>query len=49
MPGQIFMPLTGKHPSVTIAPGQAGRVVRKCTAVNPDERYQTTEALCSAL
>lgn len=41
--------LTGKHPSVTIAPGRAGRIVRKCTAVNPDERYQSAEALCSAL
>lgn len=41
--------LTGQHPSVTIAPGKAGRIVRKCTAVNPDERYQTAEALCSAL
>ena len=41
--------LTGKHPSVTIAPGKAGRIVRKCTAVNPDERYQTADDLCSAL
>ncbi len=41
--------LTGKHPSVAIAPGRAGRIVRKCTAVNPDERYQTANALCSAL
>lgn len=41
--------LTGKHPSVTIAPGRAGRIVRKCTAVNPDERYQSADALCAAL
>lgn len=41
--------LTGAHPSVTIAPGRAGRIVRKCTAVNPDERFQTAEALCAAL
>lgn len=41
--------LTGLHPSMTIAPGKAGRIVRKCTAVNPDERYQTADALCSAL
>lgn len=41
--------LTGKHPSVTIAPGRAGRIVRKCTAVNPDERYQTAAELWSAL
>ena len=41
--------LTGKHPSVAIAPGRAGRVVRKCTAVNPDERYQTAIELRTAL
>lgn len=41
--------LTGKHPSVAIAPGKAGRIVRKCTAVNPDERYQTADALRAAL
>lgn len=41
--------LTGQHPSVTIASGRAGRIVRKCTAVNPDERYQTADALRSAL
>lgn len=41
--------LTGQHPSVTIAPGRAGRIVRKCTAVNPDERYQNADALCAAL
>lgn len=41
--------LTGQHPSVTIASGKAGRIVRKCTAVNPDERYQTATELLSAL
>ena len=41
--------LTGQHPSVAIAPGKAGRIVRKCTAVNPDDRYQTAEALRAAL
>ena len=41
--------LTGQHPSVAIAPGRAGRIVRKCTAVNPDERYQTADALRAAL
>lgn len=41
--------LTGQHPSVTIASGKAGRIVRKCTAVNPDERYQTAAELWSAL
>lgn len=41
--------LTGQHPSVTIATGKAGRIVRKCTAVNPDERYQTAAELWAAL
>ena len=41
--------LTGQHPSVTIASGKAGRIVRKCTAVNPDERYQTAAELWAAL
>lgn len=40
--------LTGQHPSVAIASGRAGRIVRKCTAVNPDERYQTADALRTA-
>ena len=41
--------LTGQHPSVTIASGKARRIVRKCTAVNPDERYQTATELWTAL
>jgi serine/threonine protein kinase len=41
--------LTGQHPSISIAPGKAGRIVRKCTAVNPDERYQTASELWSVL
>ena len=41
--------LTGQHPTTVIAPGRAGRIVRKCTAVNPDERYQSANALRAAL
>lgn len=41
--------LTGQHPSVTIAPRRAGRIVRKCTAVNPNERYHTAIQLWTAL
>lgn len=41
--------LTGQHPSVTIASGKAGRIVRKCTAVNPNDRYQTAIELWTAL
>ena len=41
--------LTGKHPSEKIAKGKAGKIVRKCTSVNPDERYQTAEKLAKQL
>lgn len=41
--------LTGKHPAEQIASGKAGRIVRKCTGVNPDERYQSAEKLVAAL
>ena len=41
--------LTGQHPSVTITSGKAGRIIRKCTAMNPSERYQTASELWSAL
>ena len=41
--------ITGKHPSEKLAKGKAGRIVRKCTSVNPDERYQTAEKLTKAL
>ena len=41
--------ITGKHPSEKLAKGKAGRIVRKCTNVNPDERYQTAEKITHAL
>ncbi len=41
--------LTGKHPSEQMATGKAGKIVRKCTAVNPNERYQTAQSLADAL
>lgn len=41
--------ITGKHPSKQLAKGKAGRIVRKCTAMNPDERYQTSEKLSKTL
>lgn len=41
--------LTGKHPSERLARGRAGRIVRRCTAVNPDDRYQTAQKLAEAL
>ena len=41
--------LTGKHPSEKLVRGRAGRIVRRCTAVNPDDRYQTAHKLAMAL
>ena len=41
--------ITGKHPSEKMAKGKAGRIVRKCTNVNPDERYQSAEKLANIL
>ena len=41
--------LTGRHPSDHFAPGRAGRVVKKCTALNPVDRYQTAHKLRQAL
>ena len=41
--------LTGKHPSEELAQGRAGRIVRKCTQVNPDDRYPTAAKLAEAL
>lgn len=41
--------VTGQHPSVTLAKGRIGRIVRKCTAVNPAYRYASAEKLEEAL
>lgn len=41
--------MTGKHPSEKLAHRKVGRIVRKCTNVNPSERYQTVEKLYKAL
>lgn len=37
--------ITGKHPSEKIARGRWGRIVRKCTHINPKDRFQSAEKL----
>lgn len=41
--------LTGQHPSRALAGGQLGRVVRKCTMMNPQNRYPDVLRLMEAL
>lgn len=41
--------LTGKHPSEYIAPGRAGRIVRRCTNIRADDRFSSAEKLRNAL
>ncbi|MBQ9964858.1 MAG: serine/threonine protein kinase [Clostridia bacterium] len=41
--------VTGKHPGEQLAKGYAGRIVKKCTQLSPDDRYPTAAALCRAL
>ena len=41
--------LAAQHPSVTIASGRRSRIIRECTAVKPDKRYQSAIKLRSAL
>lgn len=41
--------LTGKHPSDVLAKRRPGRIVRKCTQINPDLRYQDALKLAKTL
>ena len=41
--------LTGVHPSKKLAKGKAGKIVLKCTQIDPDHRYTTIEKLLQAL
>ena len=41
--------ITGKHPSETLAPGKAKKIVKICTAVNPNDRYQSAKKLIEVL
>ena len=37
--------LTGVHPSEHLAKGRAGKIVLKCTQIDPNKRFKTTEEL----
>lgn len=41
--------LTGKHPSKELAGGRLGKVVQKCTMVNPEKRFKNVLHLMEAL
>ena len=41
--------LTGKHPSKELASGRLGRIVQKCTMMNPKKRYKSVLYLMEAL
>ena len=41
--------LTGQHPSQTLAEGRLGRVIGRCTQVNPEKRYRDVVHLMDAL
>lgn len=41
--------LTGEHPSKHLAGGKMGRIVDRCTHVNPQRRYKNVLRLMEAL
>ena len=41
--------LTGQHPSKKLAEGRLGRVIQRCTQVNPAKRYKDVMNLAEAL
>ncbi len=41
--------LTGTHPSHKMASGKAASIIRKCTQIDPDDRYQNVNKLSDAL
>lgn len=45
----INVMLTGRHPSVQLAEGRLGRVVERCTQVNPEKRYSSVKRLMEAI
>ena len=45
----INVMLTGEHPSRKLAEGKMGRIVDRCTHVNPQRRYKNVLRLMEAL
>lgn len=45
----INVMLTGEHPSKRQVPGKWGRIVARCTQVNPQKRYQSVLDLMEAM
>ena len=45
----INVMLTGQHPSKHLVEGRMGRIVERCTHVNPERRYQSVLRLMEAL
>jgi serine/threonine protein kinase len=45
----INVMLTGEHPSRRLAEGHMGRVVQRCTQVNPEKRYKDVLHLMEAI
>ena len=41
--------ITGKHPSQQLAPGRWGRIVQRCTQIQPRKRYNSVHELMEAL
>lgn len=41
--------LTGEHPSKKLVSGKAGRIVLKCTQIDPKHRFRSVEKLIKAL
>ena len=41
--------LTGKHPSVELARGRLGQIVKRCTMINPQMRYKSVLDLLETL
>lgn len=45
----LNMMLTGIHPSKALASGKMGRIVQKCTMMNPEKRFKSVLHLMEAL